>query len=154
MFVSKLFFNPKRSHWYCSYMDNNWNLSWKKNVEFHMKKIVFRQLKILLLCDLSLSFYEKIKYALFCILLDCLMCKAYNLFKSMKAILVRNKYLMAFTCSTVDVAACSINTKLFRKCHVCKDCNTIMMMKLQIPGYQENIVTVASTIKYIHSYWI
>lgn len=36
-------------------MDNNRNLSWKKNVEFHMKKIVFRKWKILLLCDLSLQ---------------------------------------------------------------------------------------------------
>lgn len=61
MFVSKLFLTQKRSHWYCSYMEKQQKPLLEENVEFHMKKIVFRQWKILLLCVLSLSFYEKIK---------------------------------------------------------------------------------------------
>lgn len=49
--------------------------------------------------------------------------------KSTKEILVRNKYLMLFACSTQN--SC--------ECHIRLDCN-VNMMKLQIQDYWENIV--------------
>lgn len=58
--------------------------------------------------------------------------------KSTKEILVRNKYLMPFTCSTVDVAA-ACSTQNSCECHICLDCN-VNMMKLQIQDYWENTV--------------
>lgn len=56
-------------------------------------------------------------------------------------ILVRNQYVMPFTSSTVNVAACLINTKVLKKkSEICSDCNVNIK---HIQGCQENIVTVA-----------